>query len=276
MTRAAAIALALCAALLPATVAHARPAPARKVAILEFRSGSAALPGIARKVAALLREQTSLDIVGPRDARRTYGANLDADVVACAGEAPCIATVGRAVGADEVILIGVSELGSVIITLQRIRSEDGKVLARVAEALPAAATATPKRLGAFMRRLLPRADFSRYGTIRIDANITGAAVLIDEHRRGQTPLPPIRVPAPASYRIAVKKSGFLDFDAEVAVPPEGEVIVRPMLARAPKDAWYESWWVATIAASVLVGGGVATYLYFRDDPDDVPVVIQPF
>ena len=56
-------------------------------------------------------------------------------MVECAGDAVCIGAIGARLGTDEVLLVGVSELGDVIFTLQRIKSGDGTVDGRVAEAL---------------------------------------------------------------------------------------------------------------------------------------------
>src|SRR5690349_15813900 len=100
-------------------VAHAKgPDPKRAVAVFEYRAGSAALPEIDSRVTALLRKHTSLAIIDGDAARKSYGAKLDADVVGCAGEADCVAAIGKKVGAVEVLLVGVSEFGDVILTLQ--------------------------------------------------------------------------------------------------------------------------------------------------------------
>jgi hypothetical protein len=84
--------------------------------VLEFRSGSSALAGVDDRLAGLLGKATSLVIVDADAARRSYGANLDRDLVACAGAASCVARIGQKLGVREVLLVGVSEFGDVILT----------------------------------------------------------------------------------------------------------------------------------------------------------------
>ena len=87
---------------------------------VEYRAGSSALPGIAARVAAALSRKTSLGVIGQDQTRAIYGDQIDRALVKCAGEAACVARIGQRVGAAEVILVGVSELGDVILTMQRI------------------------------------------------------------------------------------------------------------------------------------------------------------
>lgn len=269
---AAATAVAISAAAGPAAAA---PAPSgRKVAVLEFRAGSAALPHVGMRMAGLLRRRTSLSIIDVEDARRMYGTGLDRDVARCGGGAACIAAIGAKLGAHEVLLIGVSRFGDVILTMQRIRVSDHKVLARVAESLAVGATPSGAGLLDYAHRIMPQTDFRRWGVIRIDANVPGATVIIGHRRRGMTPLAPVRVPAPATYPIAVTKPGYIHFEATVAVPPNAEVRVRPVLSH--KRRWYQSWWVAAIAGTVVAGTVTTAVILSQSGNDQVPVTIHPF
>ena len=112
---------------------HADPDPKRKVIVLEYRAGSSALPGVAGRLVAMIQKQTSLEVLGPDQTRAVYGEHLDQVIVKCAGEAECVARIGQKVGAAEVILVGVSELGDVILTLQRIDVAHRAVEARIAD-----------------------------------------------------------------------------------------------------------------------------------------------
>lgn len=248
--------------------------PRRAVVVLAYRAGSAALPDLDRHLADILLQKTSLAIIDPDDARRRYGSQLDAKVVACAGDTGCIARIGRAVGAADVLLVGISRFGDIILTVQRIEARGGRVRARIAEALPPGEAAPDGRaLLGYLRRVMPRRDFLRFGVIRIDADVAGATVRVAGEDRGRTPLAPLRVAAPATYDIRVDKPGFLSFEASVAVPPDAEVVVQPRLS--PRDhAWYQHWWVAAIAGTAVAGAVVLVAA--TRDADDVPVVIQPF
>jgi hypothetical protein len=249
--------------------------PTRSVAVLEFRGGSSALPSIAAQVSGILRARTSLTIVDDDDARARFGPALDQRVAECRGDGGCVARLGGRLEVDEVLLIGVSEFGDVILTMQRIRVKDSRVAGRVAEALaPGSAPAHAAVLG-YLRRVLPRSDFVRFGILRIDANVAGARVIVGAVDRGATPIDPLRLPAPATYDIAVDKKGFVGFRATVDVPPNAIVKVRPTLS-PKRNAWYEKWWVAALAGTAAVGVVTLGVLASRDNPDEAPVTIRPF
>ncbi len=270
-----AITLAVGAAVALAGTTTARAESKRKVAVLEYRGGSAALPNIGARVATILQSKTSLAVVDADAARAVFGSALDSDVAKCAGEAKCVAGLGRKLKVAEVLLIGVSEFGDVILTLQRIDSKSGKVRSRVAEALAPDQNPADDMLLEYLRRVLPRDDFVQWGTILINANVTGARVTVGGKPRGKTPVEPMRVRAPASYDIAVDKGGYTGFRATVQVPPDAEVLVRPRLT-AESDAWYKKWWVVAIAGGVAVSAVTVAVIATRDSPDDADLVIPPF
>lgn len=269
-------ALLLIAAALAALEPAAAAGPARrKVAVLEFRARSQAAPRIGARIAEVLTRASRLEVVSPDEARQRFGAQLDAEVTRCRGEAACVAKLGGRLEVDEVLLVGVSELGDVILTLQRIDTNKGEVAGRVAEALPPGAGPGAAGLEAYLRRVFPAADFQRFGTIRVATAVSGAAVFLGRRRVGETPLSPIRVKAPADYRVTVKKDGFADFRADIAVGADSQVEVRPELAALSSDAWYKRWWVLAIAGAVTVGAVGAAVLATRGS-DGIPVRVEGF
>ena len=148
--RAAPITLALVLAIVAAAApraAHGDPDPKRKLIVLEYRAGSSALPGIATRMVSLLSRSTSLQVLGPDQARTVYGDQLDQVLVRCGGEATCISRIGQKVGAAEVILVGISELGDVILTMQRIEVASRSVASRVADSLAAGRARRRDRAG---------------------------------------------------------------------------------------------------------------------------------
>lgn len=253
----------LCAAavLAAAPRAHADPDPKRRVSVLEYRAGSSALPGIAARIAAMLSRKTSLGVLGQDQTRAIYGDQLDRALVRCAGEAACVARIGQKVGAAEVILVGVSELGDVILTMQRIDVAGHEVTGRVADSLAAGSAPTDDQVLGYANRLLPPSDFLRFGVIDIVANLAGAAVSVGGTARGLTPIEALKLPAPANYDIRIEKAGYLPFTTRVALPPDGEIKVEAELARRGAEAWYQHWYVLA-AAGVIVAGAGGTALYF--------------
>ena len=257
------------AAALPAA-ARAEPNPRRKVMVLEYRSGSSALSGIGKRVAGVIGKQTSIGVLAPDQARVVYGDHLDQALVKCAGEAECVARLGQKVSAAEVILVGVSELGDVILTMQRIDVASRTVSARIADSLADGAVPTDAQVDAYLQRLLPPTDFLRFGVIDVVANLAGAAVFVGGERRGETPLPPLKLPAPAAYEIRVEKVGFQAYKTRIALPPDGEIKVEANLSRpGGSPSWYQRWYVVAGLGLVVAGaGGTAIYFATRDPVGD--------
>lgn len=245
--------------------------PRRTVAVLEYRADSRALPAIGSRIAAVLRQRTSLRVLGDDQARQRYGAELAAAVVQCEGDAGCIGGIGGKLGVSEVVLIGVSELGDVILSVQRIDSRAGVVRSRLAEALASDAAPSDDDLVGYLSRVLPPDDFVRVGTLAIKVNVAGATIVVGGERRGTSPLPSFQVPAPAHYRIEVDAIGYGPFRAEVAVPPDAEVTVDAELTRPGRahNPWYAHWWVPVVAG-VVVGGAVTTGVLLSNQRDAVP------
>jgi len=261
-----------------ASVAAARaqgPDPKRRVAVLEFRKGSAALASAAAVSADVLRKSTSLDIMDGDDARKKYGSQLGRDVFRCQGAPGCIARIGRRLKAREVLLVGVSEFGDVILTLQRISARRGRVITRIAEALAQDTKPTPAAMTRYLKRVMPKSDFIRYGTVRIEANVSAAIVYLDKQRRGMTPLKPLRLRAPKKYQIRVTKDGYVPFSASVNVPPDSVITVEPTLVHRTSQAWYKRWWVAVLAGSVVVGAVTVGVVSLQGPSSTVPVRIPP-
>lgn len=253
--------LLIAAIVLAGSVAQADSDPKRKVSVLEYRSGSSGLPGIGARVAAALSKQTSLGVLAPDQTRALYGDNLDQVLVKCGGEAECVAKIGQKVGAAEVILVGVSELGDVILTMQRIEVAGRSVGGRVADSLASGSQPTDAQLDGYLTRLLPPGDFLRFGVIDIIASEAGAAVSVGGEQRGLTPIKPLRLRAPATYDVRVEKQGFVPFSTQVQLPPDGEIRVRATLQRPGESRWYTKWYVLT-GMGILVAGAAGGAIYF--------------
>ncbi|MBS1122843.1 MAG: hypothetical protein H6Q90_5071 [Deltaproteobacteria bacterium] len=270
MKRALACTVLACAAVTAtASIAQADPNPKRKVAVLEYRAASSGLPGIAARITAALAKQTSLGVLGPDQTRAVYGDNIDQVLVKCAGEADCVAQIGQKVGAVEVILVGVSELGDVILTMQRIDVSSRSVRGRVADSLAAGSQPTDGQLDQYLTRLLPPGDFLRFGVIDIVASEAGAAVTVGGEQRGVTPIKALTLRAPASYEIRVEKTGFVPFTTQVALPPDGELRVRAQLQRPGKSSWYTRWYVLAGMGLVVAGATGGAIYYTTNDSNRV-------
>jgi hypothetical protein len=255
-----------------AAVARAELDPRRKVVVIEYRAGSSALPRVVGQLITEMTTQTSLQVLGPDQTKALYGEQLDQAIVKCGGEAECVAKIGQKVGAAEVVLVGVSELGDVILTMQRIDVRTRAVSARIAESLAGGSEPSSDQLGYYLTKLLPPSDFLRFGIIAIISNEAGAAVTVGGEKRGVTPIEPLKLHAPAKYPIRIEKPGFVPFTTTVQLPPDSELKVEAELSRRGGGShWYEKWYVYAGGVVVLglVGGGV--YFATREAPSSVPV-----
>jgi hypothetical protein len=257
---------------LPAAAQPERPR--RSIAVLEFRAGATGARRIGPRAAAILRRLTSHAIMDGDDARRAGGARVDQELAACAGKAGCIAAIGARLGVDEVIVVGVSELGDLILALQRVDSRSGEVLARIADSLPREREPDDDAVEQYLRRLLPREDFLRWGTLRIASDVAGAEVRIGGEPKGTTPIAPIPLLAPATVDLRVHKEGHTEFRARIDVLPDATVEVRPVLTRRPGSSWYEKPWVWAIAGAVVAGGVATAVILAQPDANTVPIDVR--
>jgi len=254
------------ASLFVAGVAHADN-PKRKVAVLEFRAGSDAMVGIGTQMATEMSRQTSLGVMSPQQAKTAFGDGLDQAVVKCGGEASCVAKIGAKLGVAEVLLIGISELGDVILTIQRIDVAGGSVTARVADSLAPDAKPSGEEVGYYLGKVLPPGDFMRFGVIAITSNQPGALVTVGKEQKGTTPIEPLKLRAPATYTIKVEKTGFDAFSTKIQLPPDSELTVEANLSRKSSKAWYQRWYVVVgLGAVVAVAAG--TTIYFASGGGD--------
>ncbi|HEY5945753.1 MAG TPA: PEGA domain-containing protein [Kofleriaceae bacterium] len=252
--------------------ARAELDPKRKVVVIEYRAGSSALPKVVGQLVAEMSKQTSLQVLGPDQTKALYGEQLDQAIVKCAGEADCVAKIGARVGAAEVVLVGISELGDVILTMQRIDVRTHAVNARIAESLPADSPPTSDQFAYYLTKLLPPSDFLRFGIIAITSNESGASVTVGGEKRGVTPIEPLKLRAPAKYPIRIDKPGFVPFTTTVQLPPDSELKVEAELSRRGGGShWYEKWYFYAGVVAVIGIAGAGTYYATREPPDSVPV-----
>ena len=243
--------------------------PAKSLAVLEYRAGSEAVRGIGASCARLLDKHSSYNVQSPQDARRRLGAGIDAEVAACGGQAACIGELGARLGVDEVLLVGVSQLGDVVLALQRVDTKRRLPIARIAELLPPHTDPVEGELLDWMHELFPPDAFRRYGAIHIVADVEQASVTVNGNAVGKTPLlHPLALPAPAEYRLRLEKTGFVPFQARIGLLPESTVEVRALLAAKPEQpAVYKRWyiWTALGAAAAITATSLAIYYGTRVD-----------
>lgn len=250
-------------------------AATRTIAVLEYRAGVAEAPEIATAMADELGKLTPHRVIGPAEARLRAGTGLDGEVARCQGDPACISELGSRLRCDEVILVGVSQLGDLILAIQRIEVSGGKVLARLADSLSPRVKVGNSHLQSYLRRLLPPSEFKRYGRVVVRTGADGDEVFLDEISRGKTPLPPLVMPAPGRYGLRVARPGHEDFVARLDVLPEATVEVSAKLVRrAALPRWYQQWWVWALVGGAVAAGTAATVVTLTRGQDRIPAVIH--
>ena len=244
----------------------------RRVAVFEYRAGSRAAPEVAERLAESLRKASNFDVIDPAEGRRREGAGMDAEIARCAGDARCIATIAQRMQADEALLVGVSQLGDVVIALQRIDVQHGNATSRLAESLPAGEQPDDHALSDWLHQLYPADAFSRFGALRIVSDADDATVTIDGTKRGQTPLPDaLNLAAPGSYRVRVDKPGYVPFQVRIDVVPDTSIEVHATLSRSMVAApWYKRGYVWGTVGGVIAAAGIGVAIYYGTRVDHTP------
>jgi hypothetical protein len=247
------------------------------VAVFEYRNDVKQLSDLPERLTQTLSRNTSLFVIDPADARRRLGPSVDAEVARCDGETRCLSLVGRKLGAGEVLLLAVSQLGDVVMALQRIEVSGQRVLARYADSIVSGQAVDEARILGWLQQLYPPQTFKRYGQIRVTTDVSGAQVYVNAKARGKTPLPtPLQVLAPGNYRLLVEKDKFLPFQASISVMPDTLVEVSAPLQREGKEVpayrrWY-MWFGLGAGVAAVVATGVAIRLATDKPPPDMSMV----
>ncbi len=240
---------------------RAQAAPHRQVAVLEFRGGVEQAAAIGERLAEQLAKSAALRIVGPIEARQK-SPQTDAAVASCAGDATCLARLGRELQVDEILLVGVSKLGDLVLALQRIDVGEGRAIGQLSQVL-ADPEVSDELLLSWLHQLYPPDVFKRYGFIVVTANLAGATVTVNGQGRGETPLEEkLTVLAPRIYRVELTRPGYIPFEARIEVPPDGTVEVRAELQlQTPPVRWYNRWYVWAITGAVVAGAAAGAMAY---------------
>lgn len=260
----------------PEKPAEARPAigGGDSVAVFEYRNDVKQMADLPERLVQALGQNTSLQVLNLTEARRRLGPGVDAEVARCDGETRCLSAVGERLRVREVLLLAVSQLGDVVMALQRIDVAEKRVVSRYADSIVSGQAVDEARVLGWLQQLYPPETFKRYGQLRVITDVEGAQVYVNAKGRGKTPLAePLRVLAPGNYRLLVEKDKFFPFQAAVSVMPETTVeVTAHLLAENRPKPWYRQWytWVGIVgglAAGAAVG--VAVYYATNQPPADM-------
>jgi hypothetical protein len=100
-------------------------------------------------------------------------------------------------------------------------------------------------------------------TLRVSADQEGAIVLVNQADLGPVPLDLVR--PPGTYRVQVRKPGFLSYETLVVARPGQEMSLRARLSPRPPSV-FRRWWFWGAAGVAVAGAALATYLATRPEP----------
>lgn len=254
--------------------AKSEPLNNRSIVVLEFRSGVKGAANLADSLADLFAKQSSYHVISPTEARKILGDDIDLKVAECRGDPQCISIIGKKLKVDEVLLVGLSEMGDLIIAIQRINVDSKRILSRFADSIKPRKRIKNKLLTRYLHHLFPATAFKRFGRIIINTNENGDRVFINNKEKGKTPLSPLALPAPFRYEIKVSRLNHNDFVASLNLEPKTTISVSPTFTRQKAEKWYKQWWVWTIVGGVVAIGTSAAIYGLSQSPDKIPATIN--
>ena len=227
--------------------------------------------GLSPETAQNLTQVLSVEVKGVEGASVVSKADISAivsleSVKTAAGcdTDSCMAEIGGALGVDRLISGDAGKLGSIfMVNLRLIDVRTGTVENRIAESYQGDEEQLLRAVRRAARALLGL-QATGTGRIAITASANAADVFVDDQKRGKAPLP---VPdlALGRHSVRVSQSGYFDWQGEVYVDPSETTTVWAQLKERPQ-AWYQKWWVWTIAGVAVAGATVGAVSATRAPP----------
>ncbi|MDA3862265.1 MAG: PEGA domain-containing protein [Deltaproteobacteria bacterium] len=249
-----------------------------KVAVVEYRAGISEQPNLTNRISSLLKKKSNLKIITRNDARRQMGSKFDSIVSQCQNNTTCFSKLGKKLNVQEVLLVGITEFGTVLINMKRIIVKTSKIKGTSDIDIKKHERISRLQIFGMLKTVFPQKYFIQKGMVHIISETKGAGVFIDNKKQGQTPIKPINLIAPRSYSIKVTKKKFNPFEVSIDLAPDALLRINaqltPIIKHQPSK-WYEKWWVWSIAGAILLGTTAGTLYYFNQPADEVPVYLHP-
>jgi hypothetical protein len=210
-----------------ATLILAAPATAEnppRLFVLAFKAPPALTftgKRLAEAVVTQAVKEGVFDVVGPDAVEERLGRRAYLRLVACGGEARCIADADVVLGAD--LVVGgqlVQRESTYQVRMSQVEVKTGKALARVARVVPIGSRRLFPDVGAASQPLL-RGETEGLGSLFVSTSVPRAEVRIDGAAAGYTPLA-VRL-KPGKHGVEVEKEGYAKPDAQSVEIADGEV-----------------------------------------------------
>lgn len=245
-----------------------------RIAALEIEPHDPSLAPVARDVTQLfaleLKRRNDVAVIGQDEVEKMVKFALDR--AECLGDEAleCFVEIGGALGVDYLATGAVGKLGDTfLLHLKLIDVVDAKVEHRVLEEYVGEPSELRRALRFAVGRLLGR---TVHGTGRLVIELTTPEATVSLDGAPARPLPETGGPfdlAAGKHALTITADEHHPLYRELYVEPDGLTRMRARLEPLPVPAWYERWWVWTIAGvAVAAGAASVAVVVSRDVPDN--------
>ena len=203
-------------------------------------------------------------VISRDDIAAMLSFNADKQRLGCEDEG-CMAEIGGALGVDKLIVGQAGRMSDdsseYIVNLRLMDVRKNEVENRVTESFRGEEEQLLHAVRHAVRSLLG-IDVKGAGRLAVTSNEDAAAVFVDDLEKGKAPMPPLPDLSVGRHTIRLAKSGFYDWQSDFYVDPSETTATWAQLKPRPQ-AWYQKWWVWTIAGVVVAGAGSTAILLTR-------------
>lgn len=184
--------------------------------------------------------------------------------------------MGAALGAERVVSGSISRFGAAVtINLALIHTNDVVTEARASVTWPGAEDGLPQAVRCAAQRLTITASNLSPGALVLSPATDDAEVFVDGRLRGTVPLKPLEGLEVGVHVLNVRAPDHRPLELPFVVEHKKDTVVDATLIAIENDTpLYAAWWLWTIVAAVVAGGGVTAGVLIADgahETKSVPV-----
>jgi TolB-like protein len=176
----------------------------------------------------------------------------------------CMSEIGNALGVDRLITGDAGKVGSLyLVNLRLIDVRQGVVENRVTESFEGNEEQLLRSVRFATRNLLGISEPAK-GDMAITSSQNAADIFVDEGKPVRTPAHVVDLGV-GKHAVRVAAGGYFDWHGDVYVDPHETTSIWAQMSARPQ-AWYQKWWVWTIAGTFLAGGAATAVVVTRMKP----------
>ncbi|MEO8700350.1 MAG: PEGA domain-containing protein [Kofleriaceae bacterium] len=232
-------------------------------------------PELVGRLETLFRMELDRLVKAALPSRREIERVVTADQRECTGEEKCLAAIGKKLGVDIVVTGTVGSLGdNYILNIKAVDVATAKQVQRISSD-PLRGSPDDLIEGVRVAAYKLLAPNQLHGSIQIQSDLVGAAVLLDGKPIGKTPLPGLGVIARqplGKHRLQVDAKGYAPFedDVDVHFQKVSQVVVRLLPSNIVlgtgktseverKPFYTRTWFIVGVGVAAVVLGASIGY-----------------